>query len=200
MGQGGFSDFMSFRTLISTAWIKVVYAVGAIVITIASLGTLVAGSRQFGGAGVLIGLVSLVAGNILWRMICEAAILFFSMHEQLVTLAQLASGRTRVPSGESSTGAMPVVGSVSTPHTPTATSDGATVECRWCGERTSAIGKSCRFCGRPLQPGTPPGGKSGQQGENSPGDAPSAFCPSCGAELPSGTIHHRCWKCDAPLH
>jgi hypothetical protein len=191
LNQGSFSDFMSFRTLISTSWIKFVYALGAIGITLASGNMIFSGGQQAGGPAVLAGLVYLVAGNIGWRVVCEAAILFFSMHEQLVTLVKASSGRSQPPSGMQTASPSPPFTPAYSASVPAAPVAAATRVCQFCGERTSAVGKSCRFCGQPFESGA----KSGAPLPK----VPSAACPSCGAELPAGTVYHRCWKCDAPL-
>jgi hypothetical protein len=147
LNQGGFSDFMSFKTLISTAWIKAVYAIGAVLITIGSLAVLVSGGRLLGGGAVLIGLLYFVAGNVGWRMICEAAILFFSMHEQLVTLVKLSSGQSLAGPGA----ATPYASVPFSPVPQAPAGPGAQppkTACRFCGELTSAEDPYCAFCGR----------------------------------------------------
>lgn len=199
MNQGSFSDFMSFRTLISTVWIKVVYAIGAIIITLGSIVLFLgAASQGVAGTGLVSGLLYFAGGNVFWRMLCEFVILFFSMHEQLVALVQQTGGQGATSLGAPVASAGPLASPVSSPALDAGV-QGATIECRWCGERTSAVGKSCRFCGRPIHTGESAGTDSSRQSGESPCEGADAACPSCGAALPAGTIHHRCWKCDAPL-
>jgi len=81
------NGFLSFRTMVSGAIIKVLYAVVAAAITIAGIMMIVSGlqeDRLLEGAGA--GLALLVVGNLLWRLICEGLILLFSIHEVLVSI------------------------------------------------------------------------------------------------------------------
>ena len=99
MGEDRFSDFLSFKLLISTTWIKTVYVIGAILITIGSLMTLVTLGRVDGGLALFTALIYFVALNVAWRVACEFLILFFSMHEQLVTIARNTATQTSLSSG-----------------------------------------------------------------------------------------------------
>jgi len=87
---GGFYDFLVFRKLISPEIIKVVYGVGALLITVMGIIAIAAPTLRpdfFQGANSpLFGVAILIVGNVLWRMLCEGIILFFSMHEVLVSL------------------------------------------------------------------------------------------------------------------
>lgn len=74
------SDFFSFRFLISTRLISVFYFLGAIAITIVSW-------IFFMKDLLLIGIISIIVGNLLWRLTCEMAIVFFRMNEQLAQLS-----------------------------------------------------------------------------------------------------------------
>lgn len=89
-GAGGFYDFLVFRKLISPEIIKVLYAVGAMLISVVGILAIAAPSLRpdyFQGANPsLVGVAVLIVGNVLWRMLCEGIILFFSMHEVLVSL------------------------------------------------------------------------------------------------------------------
>ena len=88
--------YFSFKQMVSTRVIKLIYIVGLIVITCA-------GGFFVGGGGVAlqdmpygasfgVGLGILTGGNLLWRLVCEAWILLFSMHETLVSIETNASG------------------------------------------------------------------------------------------------------------
>lgn len=70
-----FNDFFSFREMVSMQIIKIVYILGMIFITI---GGIIALFDNF-----LIGLVAIVLGNLIWRLVCESAILLFSIHDIL---------------------------------------------------------------------------------------------------------------------
>ncbi|ODA39785.1 DUF4282 domain-containing protein [Desulfosporosinus sp. BG] len=73
------SDFFSFRLLISTRLIKFLYFWGVIGITIVSW-------NLFMKDQLLIGILSIIVGNAVWRLICEMVIIFFRMNKQLAQL------------------------------------------------------------------------------------------------------------------
>lgn len=95
MSEGG---FFSFRTLISNTIIQTVYVIGAVLITLGGLIMMAApfliravgqgtGSLGFqGGAQIFAGFMTLVAGNLLWRLLCEGWILLFSMHDMMASI------------------------------------------------------------------------------------------------------------------
>ncbi len=70
-----FNDFLSFRQMVSMQIIKIIYILGLAVITIGGIVTLL---NNF-----LTGLIAIIFGNLIWRLICETSILLFSMHEIL---------------------------------------------------------------------------------------------------------------------
>jgi len=76
-GQG-MKEFFGFHKMISAIIIKVLYVIGAIVLTI---GGIIAPFLD--GDYVLPGIAALILGNLIWRIICEGWILVFSMHETL---------------------------------------------------------------------------------------------------------------------
>ena len=81
--EGG---FFSFRTMISTTLIKIIYVLGMIGLTI--FGIVMIGQATQSGYGsvnnaLLIGIAVIVLGNMLWRLICEWWILLFSMYDIL---------------------------------------------------------------------------------------------------------------------
>jgi hypothetical protein len=90
MSQGG---FLSFHTLISTTFIKVIYIVGMMVITIGGLAAMImpfVWHAQYPGSSpdaafiqAVGGLLTVIIGNLLWRVLCEGFILLFSIHELL---------------------------------------------------------------------------------------------------------------------
>lgn len=73
--------FFSFQFMISSKLIQIIYILGVIGITVASLIVIIRG--QFG-----IGVLSIVAGSLVWRLVCETAIIFFRISEQLVMINQ----------------------------------------------------------------------------------------------------------------
>jgi len=83
------NDFFAFKTMIGHTFIKVIYILGMIGITIGSIIFMVMGSVGsvyifgLGWISVLSGLGMLIFGNLFWRIACEIWILFFSMHNML---------------------------------------------------------------------------------------------------------------------
>lgn len=77
-------DFLDFRTLISGHIIKILYPFGAMVITIFGVFLLGLGSDS-DGESVGLGLAIVIGGNVLWRLMCESWILFYSIHDHLVS-------------------------------------------------------------------------------------------------------------------
>ncbi len=86
-GSNGFSDFFSFRKMISSTFIQIIYVIGAIAIIIVSIAMIIGdvnGSYTSDGiesawGGVLL----LTLGNIIWRVLCEAWIIFFRIAEDI---------------------------------------------------------------------------------------------------------------------
>ena len=70
-----FNDFFSFRQMVSMQIIKIIYILGLVFITI---GGIIGLFDNF-----LMGLAAIVLGNLIWRLICESAILLFSIHDIL---------------------------------------------------------------------------------------------------------------------
>ncbi|MGE5693368.1 MAG: DUF4282 domain-containing protein [Candidatus Zixiibacteriota bacterium] len=81
--EGG--GYFAFRKMVSFSLIKIIYALGMIGMTIAGIFLLIpsAQNRNDSGGKFLIGLVLIILGNLVWRIICETWILLFSMHEIL---------------------------------------------------------------------------------------------------------------------
>ena len=75
--------YFSFRWMVSPTLIKIMYFVGVVVITLGPVLNLARGLTP-STFGVL--LVALVLGNVIWRVICEALILAFSIHEILASI------------------------------------------------------------------------------------------------------------------
>ena len=78
------ADFFTFRMFITRPFIKVIYVLGALAITIVSILMMFSKASTYsGGSPVVTGLLMLVLGNLMWRIWCEAAIIFFSMYDVL---------------------------------------------------------------------------------------------------------------------
>ena len=88
------ADYFAFRKLVTPYLIKEFYKVGAFIITLISIIAVIAphlieraGYLEPDNAKMIIGaLLFFIIGNLLWRVICESAILIFSLHELLVSL------------------------------------------------------------------------------------------------------------------
>ncbi len=91
-----FSDFMQFKRMITLQVIPILYAVVAIIITLASLAMMFSGggrggydSPYGGGAfsympgGFIGGLIFLILGNIFWRMWCEFILVLFRINRNI---------------------------------------------------------------------------------------------------------------------
>ena len=87
--------YFSFTEMISTSIIKGLHNIGCLAITlggIAAVFTGFFGSYRVKFEVVMIGFAVLIFGNLLWRLICEAWILFFRIHESLVSIEHNTSG------------------------------------------------------------------------------------------------------------
>lgn len=71
-------EFLEFKTMVSSLLIKILYALGVLVITI---GGIISLFDDF-----LIGLGAIIFGNLFWRLICEAIIVVFSIHDVLISI------------------------------------------------------------------------------------------------------------------
>lgn len=80
--------FFRFQNMVSTSIIKFLYALGTIGITITGillmLGIVLAEAQ--GGGNIFLGFTIVILGNLLWRILCEAWILLFSIHDLLGTI------------------------------------------------------------------------------------------------------------------
>ncbi|HET7117909.1 MAG TPA: DUF4282 domain-containing protein [Hanamia sp.] len=79
------SDFFSFRRMITLQVIQVIYFMVAGLITVGAIVTMFFG-KDFPGfmnGGFLMGIAILVFGNIFWRICCELIIVFFRINKTL---------------------------------------------------------------------------------------------------------------------
>jgi hypothetical protein len=77
--------FFSFRRMVSAKIVKILYSLGALLITITGLWIIAVGFED----GILMrsaGIAVVILGNLAWRLVCEAAIVLFSIHEVLVSI------------------------------------------------------------------------------------------------------------------
>jgi hypothetical protein len=132
-----FDDFLNFKMFITTTFMKIIYIIGALIITLGSLVLMVGFSMplaygiSIGSGGVLAGLALLVFGNLGWRLLCEAIIVVFSIHERLISVDnKLAAGSKSAP---------PKTQSLQTPP------EGKF--CNNCGAKVTSETKFCSNCG-----------------------------------------------------
>ncbi len=85
---GGTGGFFSFRIMVSTILIKIIYFLGMVGISLDGLYIIIKASerRHVAVSQVILGLGILILGNLLWRIVCEVWILFFSIHDILKSI------------------------------------------------------------------------------------------------------------------
>jgi len=84
------ANFFSFRKMFSLTLIKIIYVLGMLSVTISGI-VMVIGSASYinnNPVPFLIGIAIIILGNLIWRILCEGWILLFSVHEQLVNIAE----------------------------------------------------------------------------------------------------------------
>lgn len=86
-----YAEYFAFRELVTPQLIKVIYFVGAGFITAAGLLSILSPDAldEYAAGPIftrLGGIAALVVGNLIWRIMCEGAILLFSLHELLVSI------------------------------------------------------------------------------------------------------------------
>ena len=85
--------YFSFQKMITGQAIKLLYFIGFVMLTVLGVGLIVKGFQDIQALKGLEtfnqGAAVLIAGNLLWRLICELWILFFSIHERLVSIEAL---------------------------------------------------------------------------------------------------------------
>ena len=86
-----YAEYFAFRELVTPQLIKVIYFVGACFITAGGLLSILSPDAldEYMAGPIftrLGGIAALVVGNLVWRIMCEGAILLFSLHELLVSI------------------------------------------------------------------------------------------------------------------
>jgi Domain of unknown function (DUF4282) len=93
--------YFSFQKQITPSFVKAIYFLGFLVITLG--GVTLAGwagwrlreaaiSRELGWRYVAYGVVALILGNLIWRIICEFWIVIFNLHDELVEVRHTLAG------------------------------------------------------------------------------------------------------------
>ena len=82
------SDFLSFDTFITPKLIRVVFALGLLLIALTTLIRVVWGLWELSLiTGVLLPLIGACIVGLLWRIYCELILVFFDMRDKLADLA-----------------------------------------------------------------------------------------------------------------
>ena len=88
------SDFLSFDTFITPKIIRVVFAIGLLLIALATLVRVLWGIWSLSiFTGVILPLIGACVAALLWRIYCELLLVFFDMRDKLADLAS----RPRTP-------------------------------------------------------------------------------------------------------
>jgi hypothetical protein len=86
-------EFLSFDTFITPRIIRVVFALGLLVIAIVTLVRVVYGIWTLNLlGGVILPLVGACVVTLLWRIYCEVILVFFDMRDKLADLAARPHG------------------------------------------------------------------------------------------------------------
>jgi hypothetical protein len=81
-------DFLSFDTFITPRIIRVVFALGLLLIALATLVRVVYGIWSLSiVSGVILPLIGACIVGLLWRIYCELILVFFDMREKLAEIA-----------------------------------------------------------------------------------------------------------------
>jgi Domain of unknown function (DUF4282) len=82
------SDFLSFDTFITPRIIRVVFAIGLLLIALGTLTRVIWGIWQLSlFTGVILPLIGACVAGLLWRIYCELILVFFDMRDKLADLA-----------------------------------------------------------------------------------------------------------------
>jgi hypothetical protein len=89
-------DFFAFRTMITPIIIQIIFWVGVAACVVMGIGYMVIGSRYYGGAAPLYGLMILIFGPLAVRIYCEILIIFFRINETLTEIKHTLEDRRTV--------------------------------------------------------------------------------------------------------
>jgi uncharacterized protein DUF4282 len=83
------SDFLSFDTFITPRIIRVVFAIGLLLIALTTLARVLWGIWEMNLiSGVVLPLIGAAVVTLLWRIYCELILVFFDMRDKLADLAR----------------------------------------------------------------------------------------------------------------
>lgn len=87
--------YFSFERMITPAFVKVLYFMGFVALTVAGLALVIWAGMQLNNAAidrtlgwryVAFGVALLVVGNIVWRVLCELWVVLFGIHSELISV------------------------------------------------------------------------------------------------------------------
>lgn len=82
------SDFLSFDTFITPRIIRIVFALGLLLIALGTLFRVILGLLEVSiFEGVLLPLIGACVVALLWRIYCELILVFFDMRDKLADIA-----------------------------------------------------------------------------------------------------------------
>jgi len=84
--DGFIARYLAFRKFVSLTLIKVIHAIGAIGVLAGSVALIVIGVIEGSKEKIALGVALLTAGSLVWRVLCEALIIVFSIHEHLAAV------------------------------------------------------------------------------------------------------------------
>lgn len=137
--------------MISPSLIKIIYYVGAVLITIGSIVIMALGKGLYG-------LGALTIGNLLWRLFCEGWLLMFKIYETLISIDSKLKPQTsknsksktkNEPDEEDS---QPIISMISQSQTHSLEqSNDDQLFCYYCGASLNGKVKVCPECKKPLK-------------------------------------------------
>jgi hypothetical protein len=164
-------DFLTFRRYITPPLIMLIYTIGAFSITGLAFLFIYLGAQPcsfgicLGNLYVILGIITLIFGNLAWRLLCEYLVVQFRIYDALRSIDSkfdlLGVTRTAPPA---QTPAVPVT------HT------SLLRRCPYCGSENGSAAKFCRSCARELEP---------ERTETKPSAPPRPtliICDQCGAK------------------
>jgi hypothetical protein len=99
-GQLNLGDYFTFRKFISRTFIIIIYALGALAITVLGVINMMPKRIPFldtysrsNELQILLGIVFIIVGNLLWRILCESAIVLFSIRDDLHKIEKHLEGK-----------------------------------------------------------------------------------------------------------
>lgn len=72
--------FLKFKDMVTLGIIRLIYPLGVLIISFASFGVAFIDNERVGGFFLI------VIGNLVWRLLCEALVVQFRIHEALTSL------------------------------------------------------------------------------------------------------------------